>query len=121
MLPFAELIQAGIAAIMPAHILFPNVDNQPVGFSSVWLQSILRGKLKFNGVIFSDDLNMQGAGFAGDYPDRAKLAFHAGCDMILICNNQPAARQILDALPVTHFSELKWKTLQGKFSQPFLL
>ncbi len=98
MQPFIELIEMGIEAMMPAHILFPAVDTKPVGFSAVWLQEILRKKLQFSGTIFSDDLNMKGAEFAGDYVSRAQSALDAGCDVALICNNRLGAIQILDQL-----------------------
>lgn len=115
LLPFVELIREGIPALMPAHILFPAVHDKPVGFSSVWLRDILRQQLHFNGVIFSDDLNMDGAKIGGDPIERAGLALEAGCDMILICNNRPAAVQILDQCkhPKT-ISDEKFKMLQGR-------
>ncbi len=99
LIPFRRLIDAGLDAIMPAHVLYPQIDPLPAGFSSMWLQQILRRELEFQGAILSDDLNMAGADCAGDYPQRAELALQAGCDMILICNNPAAAEQILDRLP----------------------
>ena len=71
----------------------------PAGFSKVWLQTYLREKMNFDGVIFSDDLSMQGAAFIGDFAARAKAAMHAGCDMVLVCNNPDAAAQVIDSLP----------------------
>jgi beta-N-acetylhexosaminidase len=118
--PFKALIQANIDALMPAHILFPAVDDKPVGFSRQWLDGILRKKLKFSGVIFSDDLNMEGAGFAGDYIERARTALEAGCDLVLICNNRQGAISILDGLSHRYVNTTtleKIKKLQGKFSQ----
>ena len=100
-LPFKHLIAEGLEAIMPAHVLFTAIDDNPAGFSAFWLQEILRKELNFNGTIFSDDLSMAGAASAGDYPTRARLAQQAGCDMLLVCNNPDAAEQVLDALPVT--------------------
>ncbi|PKM12176.1 MAG: beta-N-acetylhexosaminidase [Gammaproteobacteria bacterium HGW-Gammaproteobacteria-3] len=100
LLPFKQLIDEGLEAIMPAHVLYPNIDSQPAGFSEFWIQKILREQLNFNGAVFSDDLSMAGAAFAGDFPARAKLAQAAGCDMILVCNDPDAAGQVLDALPV---------------------
>ena len=102
LIPFKQLITEGLEAVMPAHVLYPNIDPNPAGFSNFWIHTILREELKFNGVVFSDDLSMAGAAFAGDFPERAKRAQQAGCDMLLVCNNPLAAEQVLEALPVTN-------------------
>ena len=116
LLPFKQLIAEGLEGIMPAHVLYPNIDPNPAGFSPFWIQQILRKELNFNGVVFSDDLNMEGAASAGNFPERASLAQRAGCDMILVCNNPAAAEQLLDALPITKnpTREQRLNRMQGK-------
>ncbi|MEW8523039.1 MAG: beta-N-acetylhexosaminidase [Candidatus Thiodiazotropha endolucinida] len=96
--PFESMIQAGMEAIMPAHVVYSRIDKELAGFSPFWLNKVLRQQLGFQGVIFSDDLNMAAAKEAGGYGDRAKAALSAGCDMVLVCNNRPAAIEVLDCL-----------------------
>ena len=93
--PFAKMISNDLSGIMPAHVIYDKVDDKPAGYSKIWLQDILRGRLNFQGVIFSDDLSMEAAGIAGDFGNRAEQSLDAGCDMVLVCNHPEGVAEIV--------------------------
>ncbi len=114
--PFERLIDAGVPAIMTAHVSYTAVDDSPAGFSRNWIQGSLRERYNFRGPVFSDDLSMVAAQSAGTMPERAQRAMEAGCDMILICNDRPGTCEIIDALgdhddPV---SQVRLASMHGK-------
>ncbi|MCE8021228.1 beta-N-acetylhexosaminidase [Halomonas sp. MCCC 1A11036] len=94
LVPFAELASR-LDGVMPAHVIYSAFDSRPAGFSASWL-GLLRESLGFKGTIFSDDLGMAGAGFAGAPGERALAALNAGCDMVLVCNDRAAALEVLE-------------------------
>jgi beta-N-acetylhexosaminidase len=122
LIPFQHLIRHGLSAVMPAHVIYPKVDSKPAGFSRVWLTQVLRGQLRFQGVVFSDDLCMEGASVAGTMVERAEAALDAGCDMVLVCNNPTAADELLAALDriASPMSLARLARLHGRAKAPTL-
>ena len=112
--PYRMLIPKGLAAIMPAHVIYPAVDSQPAGFSPVWLRDILRERLGFDGLIFSDDLTMEGASVVGGVVDRARAAIEAGCDMVLVCNRPDLARELVDGYRAGPVDVARFERLRGR-------
>ena len=97
-----EWLSTSLTAVMPAHVVYPKVDGHPAGFSERWLKEILRGQFGFTGAVFSDDLSMEGArhleGGTLSYAEAATLALHAGCDLVLLCNQTLTGGAAVDEL-----------------------
>lgn len=96
--PYRAAIAAGLRGVMPAHVIFSQADPEPAGYSQYWLQRVLRETLGFEGLIFSDDLSMEGAATAGGVCERATAALGAGCDMVLLCKDPEGQDRLLESL-----------------------
>ncbi|HEV8019433.1 MAG TPA: beta-N-acetylhexosaminidase [Steroidobacteraceae bacterium] len=119
--PYRRLIPNGLAAVMVAHVLFPAVDQAPASLSGRWIRDVLRGELRFQGVVFSDDLSMGGAAAAyGDVVTRAREALSAGCDMLPVCNNRASVIELLARLGIEPqpASSLRLVRLHGRPGAP---
>lgn len=120
--PFKQLAPQ-LQGIMPAHVVFPCISENPVGFSQQWLQGVLRQQLNFTGAILSDDLSMAAAKVAGGPLERGLKAISAGCSMVLMCNNPDGAIALIEGLegqglvpneaPLLLLSAHKRRTQQG--------
>ena len=101
MTPYRALIANGLPAVTVAHVLFPAVDSAPASLSGHWIRDVLRGEMRFQGVVFADNLSMGAAAAAlGDVVDRARQALSAGCDMLPVCNDRPGVEALLRRLDV---------------------
>ena len=98
LVPFRRVIATHLAGIMMAHVIYDHVDENAAGYSRYWIETVLRTQLEFGGIVFSDDLSMSGAESVGGYPERARHALAAGCDILLICNNPEGADEVLESL-----------------------
>jgi beta-N-acetylhexosaminidase len=119
--PYRRLIANGLPSVMVAHIVFPALDGAPASLSSGWIRDVLRGELRFQGVVFADDLSMGGAAAAyGDVVARAEKALAAGCDMLPVCNNRASVVKLLDGLKVEPepASRLRLVRLHGREGLP---
>ena len=114
--PYRRLIDNGLASVMAAHVVFSDVDGLPAGFSPRWIRDELRGRLGFDGAVFTDDLSMAGAGVVGDMVDRSRAALAAGCDVLSLCNNRQGVLQVIDSLRGSGdpLSQVRMARLHGK-------
>ena len=115
-IPFQKLADRGLAGVMTAHVVYPRMDLISASFSRYWIDDELRGKLQFNGVVFSDDLSMKGAAGLGGLPDRARASLAAGADMVLLCNDRHGAIGVVEELSVydNPVSALRLTRLHGQ-------
>lgn len=116
--PFADLASAGMAAVMPAHVVYPNIDDKPAGFSNYWLQKVLREQLGFDGVVFSDDLTMEGAVRGGGIRERSERFFTAGGDIALVCNRPDLVDELRCGFRQPENPQLaaRWQNMAGTVS-----
>lgn len=116
LVPFAALAHAGLEAMMTAHVVYSQVDAQPASYSRYWLTTMLRERLGFDGLVFSDDLGMAGALGAGDLVARADAALAAGCDVALTCNEMAAADELLSRWRPAPQPQLarRWERVAGR-------
>ena len=114
--PYRLLIANGLAGVMAAHVVYPAIDSLPASFSKIWITQILRGELRFQGAVFTDDLSMGAASSAGDVVTRARLALAAGCDMLPVCNDRAGVRRLVAGLDVepAPASQLRLVRMRGR-------
>jgi beta-N-acetylhexosaminidase len=118
LVPYQRLMNLDLSSVMMAHVVYSQMDSQPASLSRRWIEDELRGRMRFEGVVFCDDLSMRGAEKAGDYLDRAEAALAAGCDMLPVCNNRDGVTAILDGLKAKSNPVSQWRLtrLHGKES-----
>lgn len=118
--PYRTLIANGLAGIMVAHVLYPQIDTVPASASARWIRGVLRESLGFRGVVFADDLSMAGAAAIGSIVERAEKALEAGCDVLPVCNHPASVEALLQGLrvPVDAAAALRRVRLRGRASPP---
>lgn len=107
--PYENLMRLELLSVMMAHVVFSSVDPLPASLSRRWIENELRTRLDFKGVVFCDDLSMRAVATVGDYPERARAALAAGCDMLPVCNNRAGVQAILAELHATAYPMSQWR------------
>ena len=102
---YQDMESQGINAVMTCHVVFPNIDKLPATFSSLFIHKELRHRLRFNGLIVSDDIMMGALSQFGDPVERVIAARRAGCDLVLLCNSDHAADEVLSRSRLPQLSE----------------
>lgn len=118
LIPFKKGIHSGADAVMMAHVCYPKVSEQAAGYSEVWIQQILKSKLGFKGIVFSDDIGMAAAEAVGGVGARINLHLTAGCDVVLVCPPAMVAAA-LDAMPVCDYGIDMLDKLRAKICKPW--
>jgi beta-N-acetylhexosaminidase len=116
LVPYRRLISNDLAAVMMGHVLFPAVDKVPASFSRRWVGEVLRGEFDFRGVVFADDLTMEGATVMGGVVARAEAALDAGCDILPVCNRRASVIELIDGLKLLPgpASQMRILRMRGK-------
>ncbi|MFT3792460.1 MAG: beta-N-acetylhexosaminidase [Rudaea sp.] len=117
LVPFADAIAAGAEAVMMAHVVYPQVDMKPAGYSRVWIADVLRGELGFKGVVFSDDISMAAGAGEGGIAERIEAHRAAGCELILACQPDIVGEALVATRGAGAFDPRRLKNLFGGVAQ----
>ena len=108
-----ENLESGhIDGVMTCHVIFPEVDEVPATFSKLLIEGELRQRLNFGGMIVSDDVMMGALSRYGAPRDRIIASRKAGCDLVLLCNDDAAADTVLSAQQLPALSDLSERRLE---------
>lgn len=116
--PYEQLIRLALLSVMMAHVVYPAVDKLPASLSRRWIEKELRGRLEFKGAVFCDDLSMRALESTGGYPERARAALAAGCDMLPVCNNRAGVMAILKELHAPAHPMSQWRLARLHGGEP---
>lgn len=116
--PYEQLMRLELLSVMMAHVVYPAVDRHPASLSHRWIEEELRGRLEFKGAVYCDDLSMRAMESIGGYPERARAAFAAGCDMLPVCNNRAGVHAIIDELHASPHPMSQWRLARLHGGEP---